>query len=89
MCSVHIGLQELQAVALMLCRIACCLSGNVVASHLGNNTAKTYIFNQGSTVLLSFSRLACHILNLADKHGSTLIPAYIPTHPNVEGSYLL
>ena len=32
---------------------------------------------------ISFSfQLACHILNLADKHGITLIPAYIPIHPN-------
>ena len=30
------------------------------------------------------SRLACHILNLAKKHGITLIPAYKPTHLNVE-----
>ena len=33
-------------------------------------------------------RLACWILNLTDKHGITLIPAYIPTHLNVEADYL-
>ena len=34
------------------------------------------------------SRLAFHILNLADKHGVTLIPAYIPFHVNVAADYL-
>ena len=34
------------------------------------------------------SRLACHILSLADKHGITLLPAYIPTHLNVEADFL-
>ena len=33
---------------------------------------------------LFLSRLACCILNLANKHGITLIPAYIHTHLNVE-----
>ena len=34
------------------------------------------------------SRLACWILSLTDKHGINLIPAYIPTHLNVEADYL-
>ena len=34
------------------------------------------------------SRLACRILSLTDKHGITLLPAYIPTHLNVEADYL-
>ena len=34
------------------------------------------------------SRLACQILSLTDKHGITLLPAYIPTHLNVEADYL-
>ena len=34
------------------------------------------------------SRLAWWILHLTDKHGITLIPAYIPTHLNVEADYL-
>ena len=34
-------------------------------------------------LLLSFC-----ILDLANKHGITLIPAYIPTHQNVEAEYL-
>ena len=38
--------------------------------------------------LLFFSRLACHILSLTDKHGITLLPAYIPTHLNVEADYV-
>ena len=33
------------------------------------------------------SRLACWILGLTDKHGITLLPAYIPTHLNVEADY--
>ena len=34
------------------------------------------------------SRLAYHLLNLAEKHGITLIPAFIRTNLNVEGDYL-
>ena len=34
------------------------------------------------------SRLACWIQSLTDKHGITLIPAYIPTHLNVEADFL-
>ena len=34
------------------------------------------------------SRLACRILSLTDKHGITLLPAYIPTHLNVEADFL-
>ena len=33
-------------------------------------------------------RLACQILSLTDKHGITLLPAYIPTHLNVEADFL-
>ena len=36
----HIALQELQAMAMMLCRLALCLLGKVVALHLDNNTTK-------------------------------------------------
>ena len=38
---------------------------------------------------LFLPRLGCHILNLANMHGITFIPAYIPTHLNVEADYLL
>ena len=38
--------------------------------------------------LLFLSRLACQILSLTDKHGNTLLPAYIPTHLNVEADVL-
>ena len=41
----HIALQELQAVAIMLHRMAFCLSGKVVTLHLDNSTAKAYLFN--------------------------------------------
>ena len=33
------------------------------------------------------SRLVCHISNLADKHGITFIPAYIPTYLSVEAHF--
>ena len=82
----HIALQELQAVAVMLHRMAFCLSGKVVALHLDNSTAKAYLCNQGGTVFLFLSRLACQILT--DKQCITLLPAYIPTHLNVEADFL-
>ena len=85
---VHIALQELQAVAIMLHRMAFCLSGKVVALHLDNSTAKAYLCNQGGTVFPFLSRLACQILSLTNKHGITLLPAYIPTHLNVEADFL-
>ena len=84
----HFVLQELQAVAIMLHRIAFCLSGKVVALHLDNSTAKAYLCNQGGTVSPFLSRLACQILSLTDKYGITLLPVYIPTHLNVEADYL-
>ena len=62
------------------------LSGKVVVLHLDNNTAKAYLCNQKGTTSVFLSGLACHIFNLAYKHGITLTPAYIPTHLNVEGS---
>ena len=87
-CRAHIALQELQAVAIMLHRMAFHLSGKVVALHLDNSTAKAYMCNQGGTVSPFLSRLACQILSLTDKHGITLLPTYIPTHLNVEADYL-
>ena len=88
MCRAHIALQELQAIAMMLHRMAFHLSGKVVALHLDNITAKVYQCNQGGTVSPVLSRLACQILCLTDKHSITLIPAYLPTHLNVEANYL-
>ena len=88
MCRAHIALQELQAVAMMLYRMAFCLSGKVVALHLDNNTGKAYLCNQGGTVSPFLSRLFCQMLSLTDKHGITLIPAYLPTHLNVEADYM-
>ena len=60
------------------------LLGKGIAIHLDNNTAKAYLYNQGGIVSLFPSRLACYILNLADKHIITLILAYISIHLNVE-----
>ena len=88
LCRAHIALQELQAVAIMLHRMAFCLSGKVVALYLDNSIAKAYLCNQGGTVSPFLSRLACRILSLTNKHGITLLPAYIPTHLNVEADYL-
>ena len=68
--------------------MAFCLSGKVVALHLDNSTAKAYLCNQGGTVSPFLSRLACQILSLTNKHGITLLPAYIPTHLNVEADFL-
>ena len=88
LCRAHIALQELHAVAVMLHRMAFCLSGKLVVLHLDNSTAKAYLCNEGGTVSPFLSRLACQILSLTDKHGITLLPAYIPTHLNVEADYL-
>ena len=60
----------------------------MVTLHLDNSTAKVYLCNQGGTVSPFLSRLAYLILSLTDKHGITLIPAYIPTHLNVEADFL-
>ena len=73
---------------MMLCRMASCLSGKVVALHLDKSMTKAYLCNQGGTVSPFLSRLACRILSLTDKHDITLLPAYIPTHLNVEVDYL-
>ena len=43
MCKAHIALQELQAVAMMLCTIAFQLLSKVIALHLDNCTAKVYV----------------------------------------------
>ena len=83
---IHIALQELQAVALMLCRMAFQLLGKVVALQPENSTTKAYLCNQGGTVLLFLSRPACDILKVANLHGITLIPAYLPMHS--PGSFL-
>ena len=72
----------------MLCRMAFCISGKVVALHLDNSTAKAYLCNQGGTVSPFLSRLVCQILSLTNRHGITLLPAYIPTHLSVEANYL-
>ena len=88
MCRAHIALQELWAIAMMLCRMAFHLSGKVVALHLDSITAKAYLCNQGGTVSPFLSRLACQMLSLTNKHGITLNPAYIPAHLNVEANYL-
>ena len=80
--------RSLKAITMMLHRMAFYLSGKVVALHLDDNTAKAYLHNQGGTMSPFLSRLFCQIFSLTDKHGITFIPAYIPTHLNVEANYL-
>ena len=58
LCKTHIALQELQAVAIMLCRMAFHLSSKVVALYLDNSTAKAYLCNQGGTMSPFLSRMA-------------------------------
>ena len=56
--------------------------------YIGNNSdAKAYLCNQGGSATLLLSRLACHILNLADKHGITLYSS-IHTYPSQCGNWL-
>ena len=88
MCRAHIPLQELQAIVMMLHRMAFHISGKVIALHLDNSIVKAYLCNQGGTVSPFLSRLVCWILSLTDKHGITLFPTYIPTHLNVDADYL-
>ena len=76
----HIALQEFQPVAMMLGKIAFCVSGKLIALHSDNSTANAYLCNQGATVSHFLSRLDCQILSLTDKHSNTPISAYIPTH---------
>ena len=84
----HFTLQELQAVDMMLCRMAFRLLGKFFVLHLDSCTVKAYVCNQGSTVSPFLSVTGGQILSLTDMHGITLIPAYIPTHLNVEADYL-
>ena len=88
LCRAHIAFQELQAIAMMLHRMVFHISDKTVALHLDNSTAKAYLCNQGGTVSPFLSRLACQMLSLTDKHGITLLPAYIHTHLNMEADYL-
>ena len=62
MCRVHIAIHELQAVALMLFRLAVQIFGKVFALQLDNSTSKAYLCNQGSTVShFSFQTCLSHI----------------------------
>ena len=85
----HVVLQEFQAAALILHKMDFQLSIKVVIMHLGNSNAKSYLCNGVVLLSLFHSRLACHILNLIDKHGITDIPAPITTHLNVKANYLV
>ena len=67
---VHIALQELLAIALILHTMAFHLPDHVIALHLENNTPKVYLCKPSGTISPAFSRLACGILNMADRHSS-------------------
>ena len=84
---VHITLEELQAVALMLDRMAFSISSKVIALHWIIKLQK-HIYVIQVVQCLFLSRLGSYILNLADKHSITLIAVYIPNHLNVECNYL-
>ena len=86
--NVHVDLWELQAFVLMLCTVAFHITGKAVGLLLDNSSAKAYSYHQGGTVSLFHSRLACCILNLVNKNGITLMPAYIPIDLNVKADYL-
>ena len=81
---VYIAIQEPLAVELMLHRMAFSLIWQGGHLTFGCNTAKAYLCNQGGT---SFSlQTSLPVLYLVEKHGITLIPAFIPTHLNVEAN---
>ena len=61
----------------MLHRMLFHLSVKVIALHLYNSTAKAYICNHSGIV--SLSRLAFFLLTLANMHGITPFPEFIPT----------
>ena len=60
----------------------------MVALHLDNSTAKAYLCNQGGTTSLSSFQASLLHFESGQMCGITLIPAYIPTHLNVEAEYL-
>ena len=82
----HIALQELQAVAIMVCRMAFHLSGKVPCIWITVLLRLTFVIKVVQCLL--FFRLACWILSLTKKYGITLLPAYNPTHLSVEADYL-
>ena len=88
MSEVHIALQQHHAILLILHNVILQLSNKVVALLLDNSAGNALLCYQGCTVSLFLSRLACHILNLANMPSITFIPVYIPTHLNVEANYL-
>ena len=87
MYGIGIALQDLKIVGLVLCRRAFHLSGKLVPYILIIVLIKLiYVIVVIQCPFLS--RLACCKLNLADKHGITLIPTYIHIHLSVEANYL-
>ena len=74
------SLRGSSGISLKMHRVVIHLFCKVVALYLDNSMVEANLCNQGDMVSLFLSRLDCCILNLAGKHGITLILAYIPTH---------
>ena len=71
MCRAHTALQELQAVALMLQKMAFCLSIKMVALHLDSSTAKAFLCNLTEYIHTHLSVEANYLLGLI---GSQVAP---------------
>ena len=88
MCRTHIALQEVQAIAMMLYRMAFHLSGKVFAFLLDNNTVRLICVINVVQCLCFFSGMPAGYWVWLTSMVLTLIPAYIPTHISVEANYL-
>ena len=77
----HIALQGLQVDVLILHRMAFHLPSKLVALHLDNSTANSYIHNQGDTESISFQTRLQHIESgqQAQHYSSSNIYVY-PSH---------
>ena len=63
------------------------LPNKVVTIHWDHSTAVAYLCTHDETASSILSRLACHIWNLDNLHGINLLPAFLPTHSNMETDY--
>ena len=78
--TIHVALHKLQAVVLMLHTVTFHVCGKTVSWNSDKITSNGCPFLS----ILSFLPL-----NVADKHGITVIPVYISTHHSVEADYIL
>ena len=77
-CMVHITLQELQVIALMLCKNGLSVACQHCCPTFGKQYCKSYVTKVAQPLLLS--RLACCIFHLADFSYSS-----IQTYPSLNG----